>query len=494
VKPQTAARIAAVLALTIVVVAVAALIESGGSNYKVRAVFSDMGGLVKGFRVRIDGAAVGTVSNLALNKQDQVVATLELDKSAAPVGMNATATVRAADLLGEKYIDVQPGNRADAAPSGTTIPVSRTGIAVELDDVLNAIDPPTQQALRVLLNEQGLAFAGRGQDLASVLATLPPSLDQAQQLVLQLAQNNGSLEKLLSESDRVVSAVTAQRGSLERLVGSTSGTLGILAGRRAELGQTVANAAPTLSSLRSALAALQNAAAPLGPAAVGLASTAPQLTATLEQLPKFTEEASPALTAIRDTSPTLTTLGIRGTPVVRRLRPLTSQLGTFASALQPVGTTLDRGIGDVLGLMEGWARSTQGRDTAGHVFRFGLTVSPATFSSLATLLSPATKKASRPAAVKQVLSTVLNALTKPAPAPRTPTPPVVNSLKQLVPALTNTIKNVSATLTKATTQLTAPVNQTVAQAVKALQQLGIGSGSPSGQAPTLKELLSYLLR
>jgi phospholipid/cholesterol/gamma-HCH transport system substrate-binding protein len=471
-KPQTAARVAAVVALTIVVVAIAALLAGGSSSYKVRAVFADVGAHVKGFRVRIDGAAVGKVSNLKLDKQDHVIATLELDKSASPIGPDARATVRAADLLGEKYIDLQPGNRSNPVPSDSTIPLARTGLAVELDDVLNAIDVPTQAALHTLVNEQGLAFADRGQDLANVLATLPPSLDQTQQLLSQLAQNNGTLGRLVSESDRVVAAVTAQKGSLERLVGSTSGTLGILAGRRAELGQTVAEAPATLSSLRRALAALQSAAAPLGPAAQGLANTAPQLTATLDQLPAFTAAAAPTLSIVRQVSPTLTTLGTRGTPVVKRLRPLTAQLATFSSALQPVGTTLDKGIGDVLGLMEGWARSTQGRDTAGHVFRFGLTVSPATFSSLASLLTPA-RTASHRASARQVLSSVLSALQKPVVAPKT----------QPVSRPSRLTKSIAKTTTEATQTVT-----------KLLEQLGAATSPASTPPPALKELISYLLR
>jgi phospholipid/cholesterol/gamma-HCH transport system substrate-binding protein len=485
----TVARIAALAALALVAIAAAAIVNGGGNPYQVRAVFADTGGLVTGFRVRIDGAPVGTVSSLRLDHQDHVVATLDLDRSAAPVGRNATVTVRAADLLGEKFVDLQPGNRQDPAPSGTEIPISRTGLAVELDDVLNSLDLTTRGALRAFLDETGTAFAGRGGDLASLLAVLPPSLDQTRQLLAQLGQNNGALGNLVSESDRVVASVTAQRATLGHLVGSASDTLNTLASKRAQLASTVADAPATLTALRRALAALERAAIPLGPAATGLAQTAPPLTATLRELPSVTAAAKPTLATIRQISPTLITLATRGTPVVRRLKPLTSQLATFSSSLSPVTSTLDRGAADVLGLMEGWSRSTQGRDAAGHVFRFGLTVSPATFGSLAALF--ASHDRAKPRAVRRA-----------APHPAPAAPPNLAALlapvtraAQPVTGVLNGLKQVAAPLTQSVQKLTSTVTQ-------ALQKLGLGAGTGGGGAgapPTqspdaLKQLLSYLLR
>ena len=49
------------------------------------------------------------------------------------------------------------------------------------------------------------------------------------------------------------------------------------------------------------------------------------------------------LDVLRQVSPTLQSLGTRGTPVVRRLQPLTGELATFSSAFGPVTQTLDQG-------------------------------------------------------------------------------------------------------------------------------------------------------
>jgi hypothetical protein len=47
---------------------------------------------------------------------------------------------------------------------------------------------------------------------------------------------------------------------------------------------------------------------------------------------------------------------------------------------------LDDGAPDLLGVLEGWARATQGKDKASHVFRFGLTIGAETIPLIATLL------------------------------------------------------------------------------------------------------------
>jgi phospholipid/cholesterol/gamma-HCH transport system substrate-binding protein len=382
----TLRRVVVLAALAGVAIVAAAIVSGGGEGYVLKAQFRQAGGLRQGFKVRIDGAPVGKIAKLELDSQDRVVATLDIDKSAAPVGRDVRATARAADLLGEKFVDLQPGDTKNPAPSGMVIPPSRTALAIELDDVINAVDLPTREALRVFITEQGTSYVGRGRDIGATLAALPSSLDRTGELLNQFATDNRALGRLVDESDRVVGSVAREHAQLGKFVSAASGTLETLGNRSAQLNATVRRAPATLEAARRALASLQGAAIPLQPAARGLRATAPQLTATLKQLPQFTDAALPTLRTVRKVAPTLRTLGRRGAPVVQRLRPLAGELDTFGKAFDPVTHTLDTGVGDILGVLEGWARSTQARDTASHVFRFGITVGTASFASLARLL------------------------------------------------------------------------------------------------------------
>jgi hypothetical protein len=54
--------------------------------------------------------------------------------------------------------------------------------------------------------------------------------------------------------------------------------------------------------------------------------------------------------------------------------PMGGELASFAAAFNPASAVLQKGFPDLLGLMEGWARTIQNRDAAGHVFRVGATL------------------------------------------------------------------------------------------------------------------------
>jgi phospholipid/cholesterol/gamma-HCH transport system substrate-binding protein len=352
------------------------------------------------------------------------------------------------------------------------IPPARTGLAVELDDVINALDMPTREALRVFINEQGSAYVGRGNDLGAMLAVLPKSLDSARALLDQFSADNRALGQLVDTSDRVVTAIAPQRAALGRLVAATGGTLQTLGQRNRELAATVERAPAALMAAQRALASLQGAAIPLGPAARGLAQTAPRLTSTLKQLPAFTAAAQPTLATVRKVSPTLTKLGRQGTPVARRLRPLAGELNTFSQSLDPVTQTLDKGIGDVLGVLEGWARATQAHDAGSHVFRFGATIGPNTFEQIGALMQ-ATSQA-QPATQRRL------PVLMPHPLPAVKVPAIH------VPSLPR------------------PVNQIVNELPRVMQQLpqklglaapSLGSAGPSTtpKRSDSKPLLDYLL-
>lgn len=367
-------RIAPIAIVAVLGAVLFAVLQSGDSSYTVRAKFRDAAGLKEDSQVKVGGVRVGTVRTLEVAPGNTALVTLALDKT--QVGAHARAYVRPVNLLGEKYVDLEPGDLHRPQPSGALIPIARTGTPVELDQVLNTLDASTRVRLQLLLVENGRALAGRGAEFGATLHRLPRSLDQARALVGAFAQDNQALGRLIEESDRVIGAMAGKRRELGGLIRTTSGVLSALASRDEELAGSVREAAPAFAQLRHTLARLQVTARALGPAAAGLRDSAPQLAATLRALPGFTTAARPALRTTKRLSPTLTRLGVKATPVVRRLRPVAGRLNEFATALDPVSATFDQGIGDLLGYLEGWARAIQVGDGASHMFRNQLVLSP----------------------------------------------------------------------------------------------------------------------
>jgi phospholipid/cholesterol/gamma-HCH transport system substrate-binding protein len=365
-------RLAVVLAGVVVTALAAVALLGRESGYLLRLELDDAAGLRSDFAVKVGGVPVGTVEQVELGPDDRAVAELRLEDSVAPVGWDATAAIRPSNLVGEKYVDLEPGDTSRPAPSGMLIPRSRTATPTELDDLLAVLDGDTRVALGIFLEEQGRALGGRGSDLASALVRLPPALDETRELVAGLARDNRALGRLIAESDRVLSPVSRERRSLGRLVEAAGGALDALASRRTELGETIRRAPGTVVQLRRSLIELERAAGPLGPAAMGLSATAAPLEQSLRELPAFVDAARPALRSARRAAPLLTRLGRQASPVVARLRPMTASLDAYVGRLDPVTDLFDRGIADLLGVLQGWARTTRNKDAAGHVLRADL--------------------------------------------------------------------------------------------------------------------------
>jgi phospholipid/cholesterol/gamma-HCH transport system substrate-binding protein len=419
--------ILAVMALLAVGIVGYLLLSGEDDRYLVKLEMTNAGGLKNGANVRVAGAPSGRVTKLELNGDDLAVAELRLEPGVAPIGKNASALIDTDGLFGERFVQINRGDLDAPQPSGSVIDRNHATVSVRLDDVIDSLDLDTRNALGVFINEQGAAIVGRGADLAEVLGALPPGLDKTGELLDQFAADNQALGRLVEASDRVVGSIAPQRKELGRLIGGLAETLDLLDSRRNDLGETVRRAPATLQAAQRALVALDATARPLIPAAQGLRTTAPALTETLQELPGFTQDALPALRTAARVAPDLQRLADQGTPVVRELAPMARTLANYTRrGLDPLTELLDEGAADVFGTMEGWARSTQGRDAASHIFRFGASSGS---DVLALLLGPAAAKKvakQHPRAPGPVAPQ-----TAPAPAAQAPTPAKLPNLSLL---------------------------------------------------------------
>jgi len=106
-----------------------------------RALFTDATGLRAGFDVRASGVAVGTVKEVELT-DDGALATFTVPDY-VPMTESTEARIRYANLTGDRYLDLTPGERpnAEQLEDGDTIPVSRTLPALDLDTLFAGFDP-----------------------------------------------------------------------------------------------------------------------------------------------------------------------------------------------------------------------------------------------------------------------------------------------------------------------------------------------------------------
>ena len=127
--------------------------------------FRDAAGLLHSNDLRMAGIKVGQVTQITA-KKNYAVASVEIENRFMPVYKDAHAVVRPKNLLGETYVEVDRGtSSAGQIGNGDTIPLANTITPVQVDEVLNALDPNTRQKLGIVINALGEASAARGQDL-----------------------------------------------------------------------------------------------------------------------------------------------------------------------------------------------------------------------------------------------------------------------------------------------------------------------------------------
>jgi virulence factor Mce-like protein len=386
-RARAAALVPRLLALGVlagIAMLVYSLLFSGGPGYVVYAKFTNASGLLTAYNVKVGGVTAGTIASIGLDKHDHAVVKMELNHGAYPIGAGATASIRPVNLLGEKYVDLNPGNLRQPQPSGSAIPLGRTSTPVELDNILNMLAPDTLARLQIIVNEAGVSLAGNGANFSQTLSQLPPSLDKARALVGQIAQQNAQLGRLIDAGGAVVASVNSRSGDLDNLVTSAANAMQTVAARRAQLAQTVQNAPAALAQLTHTLDDLGTTADALYPAMVQLRAAAPPLADVLAQAPSFATDANEALHAAREVAPDLTRLGAQGTPLLHRVVPTVLELSSFASSLQKVTTGLDQqgSMKALLRFIAGWAGVIGQRDGLGNVFRVHVTLSPQLVTSV----------------------------------------------------------------------------------------------------------------
>lgn len=291
--------------------------------------------------VKMAGVDVGKVSDVEEGESGHGIVSLKLDDGVVDkLGSKPTASIRPTTVLGGKYY-VELQSSGDGQPfSGDKIPVQRTSIPVELDEVLAAVPPPAQQGLRTTAKQLDRTLAGGGREaVQNVLRDAPATLRPAGS-VLSAAQGSSpggaDLSRLVTNTDSLASALTRQDGQLGKIVDSLSTVSAGLSDARQPMAQTVRDLPQTLDSTRSGVRSLRG---------------------TLDRLTATASDARPAARQLRPLLDKVGPVARSARPLVHQLRPLLRQLRPTADDLVPTaqhGTrTLDNISGPVLDRVKG---------------------------------------------------------------------------------------------------------------------------------------------
>ena len=324
------------------------LLGAGGGTggYRVRAIFDNAANVVSGEDVKTAGAVIGSVDSLDVTKDKRAVVVLKIDlRGFAPFRADAHCTIRPQSLIGEKFVECSTGSaRAPVLPripngqpgaGQHLLPVTGTSSPVDLDLVNDTLRIPFRQRFAILINEFGTALAGRGDELNQAIHRANPSLRDTDRVLAILASQNHTLSQLASESDRVLTPLAARRRQIGDFVQQANTTATATAERSADIVRSFQRLPSYLSQLTPTLTDLGRLSDDMTPVLIDLDRAAPSLARFVLELGPFSRAATPALRALGKSTDV-------GGPALVHADPLIRRLATFASQAHPVSTLLDR--------------------------------------------------------------------------------------------------------------------------------------------------------
>ncbi len=130
-----------------------------GEGFTISAQFENATTLRSTSPVRIAGVNVGKVTSVERDGETAKV-TFSVDEAGQPIHSDATIEIRPRLFLeGNFFLDLDPGSpSAPVLDDGDTIPVTQTATAVQIDEVLTALQAPARRGLQKLLEGFGTAL------------------------------------------------------------------------------------------------------------------------------------------------------------------------------------------------------------------------------------------------------------------------------------------------------------------------------------------------
>ena len=259
-------------------------------TYSIDVVFASAAGLSEGDRVRIAGVDVGSVSSLERDLEAKAVrATLKLQR-AAEVSEDTTASIRLRSLLGAKFVDLAVGGRGGQLEDGAVIPLERTSVPADLDQLLNAVggfvEPLDVDNVNAVLGQFAEAMDGRGEEMGQLIEHLGS-------LAEELGERSDDIDRLIVAGERLGGAVAARNDELATGTDQLAVVLDVLSRRRQALTDVVAAVERVSARLTPLLAENRDE---LGAILTGLHETVSaldeqrdRLDLALEQLPVLAE-------------------------------------------------------------------------------------------------------------------------------------------------------------------------------------------------------------
>lgn len=347
-----------------------------GYGYELEAVFNNSLQVSAGSPVRVAGVNVGEVIETERDGNHTRVRFFVEDEG-RPVKEDASVKLRPRMFFeGNWFLELDPGSpSAPELEQGGTIPVSRTAVAVQLDEILTSLQKQQRDELGELLVEYGTALNYRptspaensdferivrgktGAEALNLSLRYGGEAGRSSARVLEAMRGTSGddLGRLLRGAERTFGALAEREDDLRELITNWERFTSALANESENLGRTFAELDPTLEVAQTSLRNFSDSLPPLRAWARELGPSLEPLPATIEagfpwleqaELLLREREGAGAARLLRQATPGLAAAAHHGIRTIREVRLLSR---CTSDVLVPTG---DQVINDAFSIGE----------------------------------------------------------------------------------------------------------------------------------------------
>jgi ABC-type transporter Mla subunit MlaD len=315
--PWVVGLLIAVLLAILVYLAFAKQLPWSGPSFELHATFENATTLRKTSPVRIAGVNVGKVTDVSEAGDNLVNVSFSVDDQGQPIHTDAELEIRPRLFLeGNFFLDLKPGSpSAPELKDGDTIPVTQTATAVQLDEVLTALQAPTRRGLQraltgfgTALNYQPTPADDLTQDPSVAGESAGESLNDAFRYGAEAGrgtaivadalrgEHEGDLAGFIAATRTVFAKLASREGDLGGLITNFNTTAGALAAESANLSETIAELEPTLRETDTSLTDLNESLPPLRALAIVSRPGIQELPETIDAFEPWLDQTGQLLT------------------------------------------------------------------------------------------------------------------------------------------------------------------------------------------------------
>jgi ABC-type transporter Mla subunit MlaD len=358
-------------AIVVIVACVAVLVTTGGKvsdsgkgGKTFKIAFDNAFGLTEGGDLRVGGVKAGATKTFDISKgaacetDAEAKAEQETGKKRPPrpcaivtaqisepgfgsFRSDASCEIRQQSLIGEYYVDCQPGKSKEKLKSGATINAKNTISTIPADLVQNVLRRPYRERLRLIIAELGTGLAGRPQDISELLHKAHPGLRETDKVLKILADQDTTIKNFISDSNTVVRQLDERKGDLQRWLVEASRTADVSASRRGAISAGFQRLPIFLDELRPTMARLADLTDAQTPLLLDLQDAAPSLNTFFTRLGPFSEASRPAFRSLGDASVAGRRAFIKSNEEIATLRRLARNAPGAGKPLRQFLQTLD---------------------------------------------------------------------------------------------------------------------------------------------------------